>query len=242
MIDEDKNYDNCRLTLIYKLRNKMRKIITILLSFLFISFQSVKAEIGIGVTGAFHSFDASGTETLRQSDKATNGSHSEDVLVPELFIEAIMDNGGALGIAYIPTRELGSKSRTESATVVAGRDNGTYTAKAELDNVVQFYADIPVADFSGGLLYGKVGVQHATISTLESLNSGSTYPDEDVLGVTLGLGIKGDLPYGNNLYYKADITYTDFEDYSADSNSSPANKITADLDDTAMKLSIGYKF
>ena len=41
----------------------MRKIITILLSFLFISYQSVKAEVGMGITAAFHTFDASGSET-----------------------------------------------------------------------------------------------------------------------------------------------------------------------------------
>ena len=33
-----------------------------------------------------------------------------------------------------------------------------------------------------------------------------------------------------------------FEDYKADSNSSPANKVEADLEDIAAKLSIGYKF
>ena len=94
-----------------------------------------------------------------------------------------------------------------------------------------------VGNFS---IYGKLGVQHATIKTLESLNSGSTYPDEDVLGFTVGLGAKGDLAFGNNLYYKAEATYTDFEDYSADS--SAGNKVEAELEDVAVKLSIGYKF
>ena len=88
----------------------------------------------------------------------------------------------------------------------------------------------------------KVGIQHATINTLESLNSGSTYPNEDVLGVTLGVGTKGDLPYGDNLFWKADLTYTNFEDYEAESSSTPANKVEAELEDVAAKLSIGMKF
>ena len=213
----------------------MKKLVTILLSFLFISFQAVKAEIGIGVTGAAHFFDASGTETTRTSDQKNNGSHSEDVVVPELFIEAISDNF-AIGISYIPVRELGNKSRTDSGDQSAG----TYTAKAELDNVIQLYTDIPMGDVGNFSIYGKLGVQHATIKTLESLNSGSTYPDEDVLGFTVGLGAKGDLAFGNNLYYKAEATYTDFEDYSADS--SAGNKVEAELEDVAVKLSIGYKF
>ena len=220
----------------------MKKLLTILLSFLFISFQSAKAEIGIGVTGAYHMLDASGTETVRSSAAKNNGSHSEDVLVPELFIESVGDNGGAIGLSYIPTRDVGSKSRTDTATN-SGDDAGTYTAAAELDNVIQIYADIPTPlSVAGFDFYIKAGIQHATLATLESLNSGSTYPDEDLLGLTVGFGTKGDLPYGNNLYYKAEATYTDFGTYEADSNSSPSNSVTADLEDISVKLSIRYKF
>ena len=217
----------------------MKKIIAIVLSFLFISLQSVKAEVGVGITAAAHMFDVSGTETTRSSGEKNPGSHSETAVVPELFIEAILDNGGALGISYIPTREMGSKSRSDTNTHA---DSGTYKAEAELDNVVQFYADIPISEVSGFPVYAKLGIQHATINSLESLNSGSTYPNADVFGYTVGLGTKGDLPYGNNMYYKAEATYTDFEDYTAESNSLPANKVTAELEDIAVKFSIGYKF
>lgn len=221
----------------------MKKYTIILISFLFLSMQSVKAEVGFGITGAAHFFDASGTETTRSSGEKNNGSHSEVVLVPELFLEAIMDSGAAVGLSYIPTRELGNKSRSDTSTSGDGQDTGTYTAKAELDNVIQLYTDIPTSlSLRGYDVYAKLGIQHATIKTLESLNSGSTYPDRDVLGYTIGFGTKGDLNFGNNLYYKAEATYTDFEDYSADSNSSPANKVEADLEDIAVKFSIGYKF
>ena len=217
----------------------MKKIIAIALSFLFISLQSVKAEVGVGITAAAHMFDVSGTETTRTSGEKNPGSHSETAVVPELFIEAITENGGAFGISYIPTREMGSKSRSDTNS---DGDTGTYKAEAELDNVVQFYADIPMSEVSGFPVYAKLGIQHATINSLESLNSGSTYPNEDVFGYTLGLGTKGDLPYGNNMYYKAEATYTDFEDYTQSSNSAPANKVKADLEDVAVKFSIGYKF
>tara|TARA_Y100000591_G_scaffold98038_1_gene83229 strand:- start:156 stop:809 length:654 start_codon:yes stop_codon:yes gene_type:complete len=217
----------------------MKKIITILLSFLFISFQSVKAEIGFGITGAYHMLEADGTETTRTSGENNTGSHSEDVLVPEVFLEATYDNGAAFGISYIPTRDAGSKSRSDTNSE---GDTGTYKAAAELDNVVQFYVDYPFADAYGTTIYGKVGVQHATIKTLESLNSGSSYPDEDVLGFTLGLGAKGDIPYGNNLYYKTEVAYTDFEEYSENDEDGTGNKVTADLEDVALKLSVGYKF
>ena len=213
----------------------MKKTITILLTFLFISFQAVKAETGVGITGAMHFFDATGTETTRTSLEKNNGSHSEDVLVPELFIETIGDNGIAVGVSYIPTRELGSKSRTDT-----GESSGTYTAEAELDNVLLFYADVPLSEIGSYPIYAKLGIQHATIVTLESLNSGSTYPDEDVVGLSIGLGTKGDLNFGENLYYKAEATFTKFEDYEA--TSAAGNKVEAELEDMAVKFSIGYKF
>ena len=216
----------------------MKKIITILTPLFLLLTVVAKAEVGIGITGAFHSFDASGTETTRESEEKNTGSHSNEVLVPELFVESIADNGFTLGISYIPVRELGSKSRTDAESPSdSDSDDGTYTAKAELENVIQLYADIPLGSYP---FYVKLGMQHVTLSTLESLNSGTTYPDADLMGYTYGLGHKGDLPYGNNMYYKVEATYTDFEDYT--NSATTGNKLEADFDDTAVKLSVGYKF
>ena len=217
----------------------MKKTITILLSLFFISTQAAKAETGIGITGAIHSFDVSGTETTRTSNQVNSGSHSDEAIVPELFIEAITDNGGAFGIAYIPTRSMGSKSRSDTNS---DGDTGTYKAEAELDNVIQIYGDIPISDVAGYPLYAKIGIQHATINTLESLNSGSTYPDENVFGYTIGLGTKGDLTYGDNMYYKVEATYTDFGDYKATDEAGTGNVVEADLEAIAFKFSVGYKF
>ena len=147
----------------------MKKITSIVIFLLFATAQTVKADFAVGITGAMHMFEASGTETTRQSAQKNTGSHDEDAVVPELFIEASGDNGVTVGMSYIPTRELGNKSRSDTNS---DGDTGTYTAKAELDNVVQLYVDVPFAETFGSTVYGKVGIQHATISTLESLNSG----------------------------------------------------------------------
>tara|TARA_B100001057_G_scaffold460466_1_gene511562 strand:+ start:2052 stop:2711 length:660 start_codon:yes stop_codon:yes gene_type:complete len=219
----------------------MKKIIAIILSFIFISLQAAKAEVGIGITGAVHYFQADGTETTRSSNEKNTGSHDEAVLVPELFIEAVTDSG-TIGLSYIPTKEVGSESRKDTSTSGDSQDTGTYKAEAELDNVIQVYADLPMTEMMGYPIHLKLGIQHATLATLESLNSGSSYPDQDLLGYTIGFGTKGDLAYGNNLYYKAEATYTAFEDYEADSDSSPANRVEAEIEDIAVKFSIGYKF
>ena len=216
----------------------MRKIITILAPLFIFSTVTAKAnEVGMGVTGALHMFDGSGTETTRQSSQKNTGSHSDEVLVPEIFVESISDTGLTVGLSYIPTRNMGSQSRKDTNT---RGDTGTYKAEAELKNVFQIYTDIPLpVDYP---MHLKLGVQHVTLATLESLNSGSTYPDKDLLGLTIGLGTKGDLAYGNNLYYKLEATYTEFDSYSAHAESSKGNLIEADFDDTALKASIGYKF
>jgi hypothetical protein len=215
----------------------MKKLISIISSFLLITIVSANAEMGIGISGAAHMFDASGTETTRTSNQKNSGNHSETVVVPEIFVEAINDDGLAIGVSYIPTRDVGSKSRSDSNT---DGDTGTYKAQAELDNVFKLYADIPTsASIAGGTVYVHLGVQHVTLATLESLNSGATYPNKDLFGGTIGLGTKGDIPYGNNLYYKTEVTYTNFETYEADG---AGNKVVADLEDIAARLSIGYKF
>ena len=216
----------------------MRKNIAIFLSFLFISITSVKAETMVGITGAMHMLDVSGTETTRTSGERNTGSESENAVVPEFFIEKEAD-GVALGLSYVPTKNMGSKSRSDTNSE---GDTGTYRAEAELSDVFQVYVDYTVSQYAGADIYLKGGLQFATIETLESLNSGSTYPNEDVYGFTLGIGAKGALPYGNNLFYKADITYTEFSDYENNDEAGTGNKVEADLNDTAVKFSVGYKF
>ena len=169
----------------------MKKIVTLISSLFFLTIVSAKAEIGIGISGALHMIEGSGTETTRTSGQKNNGTHDETATVPEVFIEAIADDGLALGVSYIPTRDMGSKSRSDTNSE---GDTGTYKAAAELDNVLKIYADIPAGSIGGFPTYVHLGVQHVTLTTLESLNSGETYPNKDLLGATVGLGTKGDIP------------------------------------------------
>ena len=214
----------------------MKKIITTIGSILLLTIVSAKAEIGIGISGAMHFISGDGTETTRTSNQKNTGSHDEEAVVPEIFIEAIGDNGIALGVSYIPTRDIGSKSRSDTNS---DGDTGSYKAAAELDNVIKFYTDIPAGSIVGYPTYIHLGIQHVTLTTLESLNSGETYPSKDLFGATFGVGTKGDLPFGNNLYYKGELTYTNFETYKGEASS---NTVEADLQDFAARFSIGYKF
>lgn len=213
----------------------MRKqLITILASVFILPMSAFATELGIGITGNFSSIDTDGTETLLTTAVKTTGGATEDVLVPEIFLELVGDRG-AVGIAYIPVQEMGSKSRSDTNSEA---DTGTYTAKAELDQHVMLYTDLNFAELAGHSTYLKLGYSIATISTLESLNNGSTYADQDVHGVTVGLGAKAD--FASNLYYKVEGTHTNYDGYSDTSTS--LNKVEADTEINSLKVSIGYKF
>ena len=182
--------------------------------------------------------DTGGSETLRDSSEVTNGSHSEDIVIPELFLEYIGDNG-AFGVAYIPVQELGTKSRSDSNSE---GDTGTYKAEAEVANHLMIYGDLNMAEVSGATVYGKLGLSLVDIETSESLNSGSTLPNEErLLGWTVGIGARGDMPYlSDSYFYKAEITYSEYDQFKK--TTSGGNKIVADTDVTSAKFSIGYKY
>jgi len=212
----------------------MRKIYILAIASLFsVMTTSAFSEMGMGITANYASVDTSGTETLRDSANKTSTSVTEDIVIPEIFVEAIGD-AGAFGIAYIPAQALGSKSRSDTNSE---GDTGTYKAEAELDQHVMIYADLNLGEVYGSTVYAKGGLSHAKIKTTEALNSGSSYPDKDVLGLTFGLGAKGD--FGGSYYYKIEGTYTEYDSYDANSAS---NKIEADTEVTSVKASIGYKF
>lgn len=215
----------------------MKKIITILSAAMFSLFTAqAHAEWAFGVTANMATVDTDGTETLRDSGKKTKSSVSKDVTIPELFIEAVSD-AGAIGLAFIPTQEIGKKKRTDSAAV-SENDAGDYKAEAEVGKHAMIYANINLLDVMGGKLYAMAGLSYAEIITLENLNGGSTYENQDVLGTTYGAGFRGNLT--DTYFYKVEGTFTDYDGFS-DTNTA-GNKIVADSEVTSIKLSVGAQF
>ena len=167
---------------------------------------------------------------------AERASFSEDVVIPEMFVEAIADNGWTLGLAYVPVRELGTKTRTDTSPTADTEtaDAGDYKASAELESLVMLYTDIPIVMGT----YIKLGVQRASLLTTESLDGGNDYDDADLLGYTVGAGYRGTL---GEAFYKAEVSYTDFDEYS-DISTSLVHKVVADTEITSVRLSAGFTF
>ena len=204
----------------------MKKTFLSIISALFIASSVNAADFTFGVSAAYTMIDGTGTETTRQSLEKNNGSASNNVAIGSIFVE---NNFGSfsLGVDYIPFKaDVSDKVKSRSDTNTRG-DTGTYTAQAELSNHITVYALYP---FTNGM-FVKAGVAQVDVATQESLNSGSTYGDDTIYGGQIGLG------FGNDNWRLA-VEYTDYETISLTSNAS--NKVDADIDTTAVKLSYNF--
>jgi len=222
----------------------MKKITIIATSIMLLVFANVNAaEKRIGVSAAFTQFSSDGTETMKSSGTKTSKTHDETVVVPSIFIEAANDNGLAIGLDFMPVEaELGSgtNARTDTDTDDASDTAGNNKVSAELTSHTTLYLSKSLGD-SGAYLKG--GVAMATIDTTETLATGSKYGNEDVTGLLIGLGVNRD--NANGTFFRTELTYTDYEDVSitgtADSDS-VSNKIEANIDAVAFRISIGKAF
>ena len=222
----------------------MKKIFIIATSIMLLTFANVNAaEKRIGVSAAFTQFSSDGSETMKSSGTKTSKTHDETVVVPSIFIEAANDNGLAIGLDFMPVEaELGSatNARTDTDTDDASDTAGNNKVSAELTSHTTLYLSKSLGD-SGAYLKG--GVAMATIDTTETLATGSTYGNEDVTGMLIGLGFNRD--NANGTFFRTELTYTDYDDVSingtADSDG-VKNKIDADIDAIAFRISIGKAF
>ena len=191
----------------------------------------------VGFAVDLTSIEASGTETLSGNSTGSSKSHSHDVAIPSLFIERETDNGVRIGLDYIPIEgAMGSESRADTDYTTGDGASVTRTAKADLTNHITLYTEIPLrsSDF-----FVRAGVVSVTISTDENLDTtGSTYPDDDVMGYNIGLGHMRDI--GTSGFLKITLNHVNYGDIELTSSSS--NKITADADRTGLQFSFGKKF
>ena len=113
-----------------------------------------------------------------------------------------MDSGITVGLDYVPLDlELGSGKRTDSTTDgnESTDDSGTYSASADVTDLMTLYVNYPLG--TGGY-YGSLGAHQATVTTSETLPN-STYGNDDIYGVLVGLGYKAGP-------MKLEVAYSDF--------------------------------
>jgi len=213
----------------------MKKIVTLIFSVFFLS-SIASAEMKYGLTGSLTFIDVTGSET--EGGEKTNGAADNVVVVPSIFLEYGMGNL-AVGLDYIPLdADVSSraKKRTDVETSVTGTATKTATtrnqsAQASLEDHITLYANYMLNDE----YFVKAGIAQVTLSTDESLDTGSAYGNVDIDAYLIGLGYAS----GNG---RLELVYTDYEDISITSSTARTgvttnNKIEADLDTVSLKYS-----
>ena len=195
--------------------------------------------IGIGAskteingTGTERLRDGSGLSTANKGGSATLNT-SEDTTVGHVFAEKSFSNGFTLGVEYIPGEAdiSGVRTRTDDDIETTGNNKASATAEKHYT----IYGIMPVGTSP---LFVKAGVISMDIITNEVLATGSTYGNATVNGVTLGVGAH--LERDNGLFIRAELNMSEYENISI--TSSGSNIVSADLDTTQTKLSIGKTF
>jgi len=214
-------------------------------------------ELRAGLTGQSTAYYASVEETLKDSGKKS----SEDALAAfsymSVFGEVAFDSamGISVGIEFSPDSITIDKAdrviQNANVSAAQGRDGSktgtdthlaTQDIQAEVKDLTLVYVGIPVMDTGLTL---KAGYHMSTLQTKETLATGSTYKDEDLEGMSIGVYYDGAIT--DNLFYRVEGAYQEFDDIKVTGSevggtAASFNTITAELGGVAAKASIGFKF
>ena len=208
-------------------------------------------QLSMGVVASVMEVDASGTEsdtlTAGGADVADTSvrtkSVSESAMAASIYAEyTFVDSRWpvAFGVEYTPgSAVIGSEGRADDDkdTLREGSSStARFKAAAEATNMGTLYVEMPLF----GALYAKAG-----IATLDINHTGTQrYKNENLNGTTLGLGVKGET--GTGLLWKASYEQTDYDSLSqtstGGSTAGEENKLKADLDTKAYRISVGKNF
>ena len=138
-------------------------------------------------------------------------------------------------------RKTISRTDTTADGNEAQQQDGKRTANATIDNHITYYAEL--GKMNG--IYGKLGFAQVDIQTKDTethVGASGLYPDKTLDAWTYGLGYKGE--FGDRGVFKLEGFYTNYDSYSASSNSTKTSKksVSADLDVVGASLRVGLKF
>ena len=220
----------------------MKKIFLLCISS-FLLMMNANAQVSMGISGAALYYDASGEETVKSS--GTKNTKSDNGVAPmaSIFIERELDTGVTVGLDVVP---YGAKvadfnnARTDTDTDDTSDTAGNNKGDINFKNLLTFYAS---KNLDNGM-FAKFGISRMTVETDETVATGSTYGNENIMGLMVGLGKQTDLDNGAFLRIEGQVSRFQGATFngSADSDS-VKNKIELDDFTTAgIKFSVGKSF
>ena len=225
---------------------KLLLSLVFLMAYVMPSNAEVTRSFGATITGAT-------IDSTVKDDVDSNGTIdttrdiSNDVSYGSLFFEVTNDSFGpgeiTVGLDLIPmdaefesrsTSQSSVKARTDGAATT-GTNKGTVDVSRHLTLYVQ-----PGVTLNNGItVFGTLGLVRADADAIvESISSTNKTVEESLNGTKVGLGIKKDLP--NSMFFKLEYAETDYDTISVTTGNN--TKVTADIDNTTLGLSIGKSF
>lgn len=222
----------------------MKRIVLAVFSMMFIASSALAASIGLSGTALY--YDASGTETTKSSNQKNEKDESGVAPMPSFFIENELASGIVVGLDVVPISAKVAdynNARTDTDTDDSSDTAGNNKGDVNFKNHVTLYVERPVDSGIDGSFI-KFGVHRVTIETDDTSATGSTYGDEDVMGIMVGFGAKRDLANGSFMKIEGQVSRYQGATFNGtlDANS-VRNKI--DLDDfttAGLKISVGKSF
>lgn len=203
----------------------MKKFIIAIISSIFIANLAVAADFttSVGVSGNMGVYAATGTEKNYDETGTTVVTTTKEYGAfadgfGSIFAE-IGNDTISLGVDYVPM----TIATPENVSNDGANQN---KVKAEFDNLITIYAKLNIPQLGG--TYIKAGYSKVDITTVETMNSGSKYPNTDTSGFVAGLGYAKDIG-SNGMSLRAELTYSNFDD--VDVSNGATNKNTINVED-----------
>jgi opacity protein-like surface antigen len=208
-----------------------------------VSIPALADNYNIGLSGAYGSFEASGSETKDAVTK--NKSGDAEFPFASIFFEynktMSKEWDVAFGLDYIPfSAEIDSRSNANSDKTIDGTITGTRTATLDLKNHITAYIQPSYNLGDGFAVFGKAGFSHADlkISSTGLTSDGTLSGDDKLQGYLAGIGIQKNVD--KTMFVRFEANYTDYDTVTY--TNSEGTKFTADPELWTAKISIGKSF
>lgn len=203
----------------------------------------------VGITATSSTIDSKVTDDIDSNGTIdTTKDISNDVAYGSIFLEFTNDVGpGSLtfGIDLIPgSAEFESRSVSQQASgAKAGgaspQSTGTNSGTVDVDRHITVYLQPGITTANGLTLFGTVGYVTADVEAdVKSISSTNKTEELSLDGTKLGVGVKKS--FGDGMFVKLEYAETDYDEISVTTSNS--TKVTADMDNTTLALSVGKSF
>lgn len=229
----------------------MKKILLSLASLLiFIMPANAELTRSVGITAVSSTIDSKVTDDIDSNGTIdTTKDISNDVAYGSIFLEVTNENVGpgslTFGIDLIPgSAEFESRSVSQQASgAKAGgaspQSTGTNSGTVDVDRHITVYVQPGITTSNGLTLFGTIGYVTADVEAdVKSISSTNKTEELSLDGVKLGVGVKKS--FGDGMFVRLEYAETDYDEISVTTSNS--TKVTADMDNTTLALSVGKSF